>query len=202
MKMKIEFNSKSKRNWKLSNFYGGVESGYMKDRFLDKEMKSLFDRFESSSKEEFIYYLKKLQPNKKEWTEAKLKYWIREGEPIRGILSQMVGTCVKETALGRKRMKIVKEMAGIPSEREVRIKPNTTDEEKKELMLKLLRKKFGKKEYKEALLSTEEAILHEKPMRGKPNNWTYKNGEGGDWLGELLMKVREELRNNQELDLN
>ena len=198
----MEFNSKSKCNWKLSNFYGGVESAYMKDRFLDKEIKSLFDRFESSSKEEFIYYLKKLQPNKKDWTEAKLKYWIRDDEPIRGILSQMVGTCVKDTAVGRKRLKIVKEMAGISREREVRIKPNTTDEEKKELMLKLLRKKFGKKEYKEALLSTEEAILHEKPMRGKPNNWTYKNGEGGDWLGELLMKVREELRNNQELDLN
>lgn len=192
----IYFNSKSKENWKLSNFYGGVESAYMKDRFLDKEMKTLFDRLESSSKEEFMDYLKRLQPNKKEWTEGKLKYWIRDDEPIRGILSQMVGTSVKDTVLGRNRLKIVKEMAGISSENELRIKPNTTDEEKKELMLKLLRKKFAKKEYKEALLSTEEAILHEKPLRGKANNWTYKNGEGGDWLGGLLMKVREELRNN------
>lgn len=192
----IYFNSKSKENWKLSNFYGGVESAYMKDRFLDKEMKSLFDRFESSSKEEFILNLKRLQPNKKNWTEAKLKYWTRDDVPIRGILSQMVGTSVKDTAVGRNRLKIVKEMACISSERELRIKPNTTDEEKKELMLKLLRKKFTKNEYKEALLSTEEAILHEKPLRGKPNNWTYKNGDGGDWLGELLMKVREELRNN------
>lgn len=190
----IEFNSKSKENWKLSNFYGGVECAYMKDRFLDKEIELLFDRFESSSKEEFISYLKRLQPNKKDWTEAKLNYWIREDEPIRGILSQMVGTSVKDTAVGRKRMKIVKEMAGISRETKLIIKPNTTDEEKKELMLKLLRKKFAKKEYRDALLSTEDAKLHEKPLRGKPNNWTYKNGEGGDWLGELLMKVREEIK--------
>lgn len=87
----------------------------------------------------------------------------------------MVGTSVKETVVARKRLKIVKEMAGISSERELQIKPNTTDEEKKELMLKLLRNQFAKKEYKEALLSTEEVILHEKPLRGKPNNWTYKN---------------------------
>ena len=62
-------------------------------------------------------------------------------------------------------------------------------------MLKLLKIKFSKKEYAEALLSTGDAILHEKPIRGRPNSWTYKDGQGGDWLGQLLMIVREELKN-------
>ena len=106
----------------------------------------------------------------------------------------MVGTSVKETAIGKRRRKIIKSVAGISKERELKIKANTTDNEKKELMLKLLRKKYVKREYRDALLSTGDAILHEKPMRGNANNWTYKNGSGGDWLGQLLMKVREELR--------
>lgn len=37
----------------------------MKDRFLDKEIKSLFDKFETCNKDEFIAYLKELQPEKR-----------------------------------------------------------------------------------------------------------------------------------------
>lgn len=195
-KEEIYFNSKSKENWKLSNFYGGVEANYMKDRFLDKEVKQLFHIFETSDKETFIEYLKILQPNKKDWTEAKLKYWMKNDEPIRGILSQLVGTAVKDTAAGKKRLKIIKQLAGI--EGDLKIKSNTTDKEKQDFMLTLLRKKYSKKEFADALLSTGDAILHEKPMRGRPNNWTYKNGEGGDWLGKLLMQVREELKSKKQ----
>ena len=196
-KDEIYFNSKSKEHWKLSNFYGGVEANYMKDRFLDKEVKKLFHLFETSDKESFIHYLQILQPNKKDWTNAKLKYWIKDDEPIRGILSQLVGTAVKDTAAGKKRLKIVKQITGIDADRALNIKPNTTDKEKKELMLGLLRKKYAKKEFAEALLSTGDAVLHEKPMRGRPNSWTYKNGEGGDWLGKLLMQIREELKSEK-----
>jgi DNA-directed RNA polymerase subunit E'/Rpb7 len=188
----ISFNSKGKDYWKLSNFYGGVEANYMKDRFLDDEVKDLFDKFEDSNKEQFISYLKELQPEKK-WNDAKLAYWIRmdDGDPIpiRGILSKLVGTAVKATPSGRKRLKIVKKMANM-GVRELKIKPNTTDDEKKELMLSLLRKKFANPEYAEVLLSTKDAILHERPLRGKGDNWTYP---GGDWLGQLLMKVRKEI---------
>ena len=80
---------------------------------------------------------------------------------------------------------------------DLEVKPNTKDSEKKELMLKLLRKKCSKKEYKDELLRTGNMVLHEKPLRGGADNWTYKNGEGGDWLGKLLMKVREEIRDKE-----
>ena len=36
----IFFNSKSKNYYKLSNFFGGVEACYMKDRFLDVEIQA------------------------------------------------------------------------------------------------------------------------------------------------------------------
>ena len=195
MVKEIYFNSKSKEFYLLSNFYGGVESNYMKDRFMDKEVKRLFETFETVDTDNFIKYLMVLQPNKKDWTEAKLKYWMKNGEPIKGILSQLVGTSVKDTAVGKKRMKVIKELTGVTSD--LKIKPNSTDEEKKELMLKLLRKKYSKKEFADALLSTGDAVLHEKPMRGRPNNWTFKNGEGGDWLGLLLMQIREEIKSKK-----
>jgi len=188
----IYFNSKSKDHWKLSNFYGGVEANYMKDRFLDPQVRALFRDFENCDNAKFIYYLQKLQPNKKDWTPSKLKYWMREDKPIRGILSQLVGTSVKPTPTGRRRLKIIQEMAGCIEH--LRIKPNTTDQEKRDFMLTLLRRKYAKPEYAKALLATGDATLHEKPLRGRPNSWTFKNGEGGDWLGLLLMQVREEIK--------
>ena len=191
----IIFNSKSKEYSSLSNFYGGVECEYMKDRFLDKEVKDLLDKFEVCDKEEFIWYMKRLQPNKKDWSDRQLEYWIRDGKPIRGVLCQLVGTSVRDTATGKRRLKIIKELVGL---KELNIKGNTTDEEKKELMLNLLRRKYSIDEYRDVLLSTGDAILHEKPLRGRTNNWNYKDGNGGDWLGELLMIVRCELRKKSE----
>lgn len=191
MSKEIFFNSKSKEYWELSNFYGGVESNYMVTRFDDNEVHRMFSNFETCDKERFEDYLKQLQPDKKDWTDRKLKYWTRDGEPIRGILSQLVGSSVRDTASGKKRRKVIKEMVGIG---ELRIKPNTTDDEKKKLMMTLLRDKFKNETYRDVLISTGDALLHEKPLRGKPNSWTFKNREGGDWLGTLLMEVRKEIK--------
>ena len=47
--------------------------------------------------------------------------------------------------------------------------------------------KYNENKYKELLLSTGDKILHEKPMRGKGDDWTYP---GGDLLGKLLMEIR------------
>jgi hypothetical protein len=191
----INFNSKSSAFWRLSNFYGGVEKEYMKDRFLDKKVKNWMDEIDGYGKTEFIECLKRLQPEKKnKWTEGKLKYWIRNnnGEEImiKGILYKLIGGSVKDTSVGKRRRKIIMELLNLDS---LNLKPNTTDDEKKELMLTLLRDKFSKKEYKEELLNTGDMVLHEKPLRGV-DNWTYRNGKGGDWMGELLMKVREEIK--------
>lgn len=188
----ITFNSKSSNNFLLSNFYGGCETCYMKDRFNNNEVKLLFDDFETCDHEKFIYYLKELQPKKK-WTDAKLNYWFKEidGEkkPIRGILSKLVGNSVKDTPTTKQRLKIIKKMANIDGELD--IKPYMSDTQKKELMLNCLRTKFSNKIYRDELLKTDNAILHERPMRGKGDNWTFP---GGDWLGQLLMKVREEIQ--------
>lgn len=186
----IIFNSKSNNYFMLSNFYGGSEIYYMKDRFNDSEVKKLFDVFEVCDEDTFIYYLKVLQPTKK-WNKVKLDYWFKfiNGEkiPIRGILAKLVGTSVKNTTTGRKRLKILKELTGL---KEISINAELSSLDKKNLMLDCLRKKFSKEKYKQALLSTGHAILHEKPMRGKGDNWTYP---GNDWLGELLMKVRSDI---------
>lgn len=188
----ITFNSKSSNNFLLSNFYGGCETCYMKERFNNKEVKLLFDDFEICDNEKFIYYLKELQPNKK-WTDAKLNYWFKvingEKKPIRGILSKLVGNSVKDTPTAKQRLKIIKKMANIDDELD--IKPYINDTKKKELMLNCLRTKFSNKIYKDELLKTGNAILHEKPMRGKGDNWTFP---GEDWLGQLLMKVRQEIQ--------
>ena len=198
-KKEIYFNSKSREFWKLSNFYGGVEKEFMKDRFLNKEVKNWMDEIEGYNKDEFIHCLKLLQPEKKTWTPGKLKYWIRNDEEgeilIKGILYKLIGTSVKDTAVGKRRRKIIMKELDLD---DLEVKPNTKDSEKKELMLKLLRKKYSKREYKDELLRTGNMILHEKPLRGGADNWTYKNGEGGDWLGKLLMKVREEIRGKEE----
>ena len=188
----IIFNSKTKENFLLSNFYGGSEICYMKDRFINPEIKELFDDFENCDSTKFIFYLKKLQPNKT-WTKAKLEYWFKDingkKEPIRGILAKLVGTSVKDTPTGKKRLKIIKDLVNI--EGDIIIKKNLSAKEKKELMYDCLKTKFSKEKYKKILLNTGTSILHEKPMRGKGDDWTYP---GNNWLGELLMKVREELR--------
>ena len=190
----IYFNSKSKDFYKLSNFYGGVEANYMKDRFLDSEVHRLFDAFEDADYDTFIRYLQTLQPNKKDWTPSKLNYWMRNGQPITGILSQLVGSSVKDTPTARRRLKIVKELSGVTGD--LQLRPDTTDEQKKQLMLETLRVKYSQKEFADILLSTGDAILHERPLRGHPNNWTFKDGKGGDWLGQLLMQVRDEIKLN------
>jgi hypothetical protein len=197
----IHFNSKSATFWKLSNFYGEVEKEFMKDRFLDEEVKNWMDEIEGYNKSEFIDLLKRLQPEKKnKWTEGKLKYWIRndkkEGEIlIKGILYKLIGGSVKDTSVGKRRRKIIMDIVKLDS---LNIKSNMTEDEKKKLMLKLLRNKFSKKEYREELLRTGDMVLHEKPLRGGVDNWTYKNGKGGDWMGELLTKVREEERKKEK----
>ena len=182
----IVFNSKSKSYNELSNFYGGVEMCYMKDRFKNIEIKLLFDEFEKCNNQQFIYYLKKLQPEKK-WSKLQLNYWFYNQQPIRGILAKLVGNCVKDGPTGKKRQKIIKELLNIDK---IDINPPLNMEQKSELMLKCLRKKFEIPKYRELLISTGDAVLHERPMRGKGDDWTYP---GKDLLGKLLMKVRSEL---------
>jgi len=185
-KTDIYFNSKSKNKYhELSNFYGGVEGCYMKKRFGAKEVHDLIDQFETCSKDEFIEYLKKLQPSKKNWTPLKLKYWIKDDKPIRGILAKLVGK-----VSDKRRMGVLKEMLGID---DLKILPEASDDEKRIQMKECLMTKYKKPKYKELLLKTGIKPLHESPLRGGANLWTYRDDKGGDLLGKLLMEVRSEL---------
>ena len=57
---------------------------------------------------------------------------------------------------------------------------------------KCLQQKFAKPFYRDLILSTGEVPLHERPMRGLGNEWTYP---GGDKLGLMLVRLRAEISN-------
>jgi len=61
-------------------------------------------------------------------------------------------------------------------------------------MMYLLRIKFSNKRLEHLLLNTEDAILIEGNWWGD-KFWGVCRGEGQNWLGHLLMNLREELRN-------
>lgn len=65
---------------------------------------------------------------------------------------------------------------------------------KEDIMLQGLRLKFSKRRLKEMLLDTGDEELIEGNNWGD-RFWGQCNGEGLNVLGQLLMKVREELRN-------
>ena len=190
----ISFNSKSARGFQgLSNLMGGAEFDYMGARFPQQALKDLFERLKNCDRETFLEWLQLLQPGK-EWSDKKLKYWFtRSGEPIRGILAQMLGSMVrcgkdgKLTKTSKDRRAVVREQLGLA---QIEVVDELSSEDKKALMKKCLLRKYDSGPYRTLLLSTGSSELHEKPMRGKGNAWT---SPGGDWLGQLLMEVREEL---------
>jgi hypothetical protein len=214
--MAIYFNSKSFKNGfqGLSNLMGGVEFDYMCARFPQQVMKDLFVRLRNCDRETFLEWLQILQPDKK-WTPKKLAYWFTPyGEPIRGILAQLLGSMVRRkagklTQVSKRRQKVVCEKLGLAS---IEVVPELSDKNKKAFMKECLRKKYSMEPYHSLLLSSA-VDLHEKPLRGNGNNWTYKKTDGviygkdwlgeykktdgviygKDWLGELLMEVRADL---------
>ena len=188
----IFFNSKSAMRQGLSNLMGGAEFDYMGARFPQQALKDLFERLKNCDKDTFLEWLQLLQPGKT-WTPAKLNYWFtRSGDPIRGILAQLLGSMVRRkdgklTSTSKRRQKAVRERLGLST---IEVEPELSDDNKRLFMKECLRKKYSMEPYRTLLLSTGSSELHERPMRGKGNAWT---SPGGDWLGQLLMEVREEL---------
>ena len=188
------FNSKSFKNGYqgLSNLVGGAEFDYMGARFPQQAMKDLFESLKNCDTKTFLEWLRILQPGKK-WTPAKLKYWFTpDGEPIRGILAQLLGSMVRRksgkfTPASKRRQKVVCEKLGLAA---IEIAPELPGGEKRRFMKECLRKKYSLEPYRSLLLDTGSGELHEKPIRGHGNNWTLP---GGDWLGQLLMEVRAEI---------
>lgn len=196
----VFFNSKSFKNGfqGLSNLMGGSEFDYMSARFPQQAMKDLFDSLRSCDRETFLKWLQLLQPGKK-WTPAKLNYWFTpDGEPIRGILAQLLGSMVRRkdgklTSTSKRRQKAVREELVRQKIVLVTIEvlPELADDDKKAFMKECLRKKYSMEPYRSLLLSTGSRELHERPLRGGGNSWTWP---GGDWLGKLLMELRDDIK--------
>lgn len=190
----VHFNSKTFKNGfqGLSNLMGGAEFDYMGARFPQQEMKDLFESLKSCDTETFLKWLQILQPGKK-WTPAKLKYWFTpDREPIRGILAQLLGSMVRRkagklTSTSKRRQKTVCAERGLAT---IEVLPELSADDKRRFMKECLRKKYSMEPYRSLLLSTDSRELHEKPIRGSGNSWTLP---GGDWLGQLLMEIQEEI---------
>lgn len=190
---------------KLSNFYGGVEFEYMMQRFNQVEVLNLFRHLQTCGNQEFWRWLQILNPKgtrNKPVTQGQKDYWfdggIEQGEPIRGIAAQLLGTMVRPSAI--KRRKAVMKKLGI---QRIDVNKELIDINKRAWMKSCLHKKFKDPVFRSLLLSTGGAILHEAPLRGKGarNNWTHKvigdQVYGKDWLGQLLMEVRAEISMSQ-----
>ena len=160
----------------------------MKKLFNTPEIKDLLDNFETCTKEEFEEYFKQLNYDKKTITPKQLDYWTLNGEPIRGILSKLVGNIVKTNS--KKGLNILKKLANVDK---INILPEVSDEEKELQMKECLMKKFSDPKYKKILLETGNAKLHQKPMRGNHSIWTFDGEKGGDLQGKLLMEIRKEM---------
>ena len=162
----------------------------MQKRFKHPKMKKLFEDFKTCDNDQFLIYLKLLQPDKKDWTKAKEEYWFDKQQPIRGILAKLVGAIVtdKSSKSYQKRAKEISKYLGINVEDVFSSDKVTTDED----MLECLNEKYSKPEFRNLLLETGDALLHEKPLRGAANDWTFKDGKGGDKLGKMLMRIRSQ----------
>ena len=101
------------------------------------------------------------------------------------------------TKAWRERGQALAELAGVSFEEVTGIKGALNKTEKTKLMLRCLRSKYSKEPYKSLLLSTGSSVLHEQGKRRDGehpiNDWTKP---GGDLLGQLLMSIRAELKNN------
>ncbi len=206
----IHFNSKfsNPQGYKeLSNFYGGVEFEYMMQRFNQPEVLNLFRHLQTCNNEEFWRWLQILNPKgskKKPVTQRQKDYWfeggMEGGKPIRGIAAQLLGTMVRPSA--EKRRKAVMKVLGL---QRIDVNKELSDDNKRRWMKSCLHRKYEDPYFRSLLLSTGNVILHETPLRGKGarNNWTFKaiGGQvyGKDWLGQLLMEVRAEIRMSQDV---
>ena len=189
----IAFNCKFARNplhRELAAEYGGVLFEYEGARFLDKEIIDLFRRMQRYNRTEFVDALRWLQPEKR-WTPRKEMFWFNGTQPIRGVLATLLGTMTEKTPTGEQRRKIVAKLFGM---RHISVHVPLTDDQKRQIMLRALRRKFAIPRYRALLLGTGDAVLHQTPVVSEPDMWTWRNGKGGDWMGKLLTQIRNEIR--------
>jgi predicted NAD-dependent protein-ADP-ribosyltransferase YbiA (DUF1768 family) len=183
----------------------------MAQRFNQSEVARLFDHLEVCDNQEFWRWLQILNPKgskNKPVTQKQMDYWftkggIANGKPIRGIAAQLLGTMVRDTKTAKDRRKRVMKELGITS---IHVNEELSDDDKRRWMKACLEHKYADTRFRKLLLSTGNSHLHEIPLRGNgaKNNWTRKvvgnQVYGKDWLGQLLMEIRDEIRDDIAAD--
>ena len=189
----------------LSNLFGGVEFSFQMVKFR-----------RGSGVREYLEAMKDVQWTRTTFTAEfesmggnKAESWMildaagNMTDVASGILAQFCsGIAYKQTDTFRKRLNIIRTRMNPPQpplkERDMTtwqaeyVLPELADDEKDELLYKLLLVKFEKEPYKSLLLRTGKRDIGENDNRaGRTDRYTKG---GGNVLGTLLKDVREELR--------
>lgn len=214
----VKFSSATKPPYNLlSNFFGDAELHFMAARFEHTLLKSLLvDKFATCTVSEFRHYFRQLHPSGKPAT------YIRtapDGIQIaaRGVLGRLAGTAaVGRSAIARKRMEVLRRLAGLSEDEEVAtntakimeaagLDEGASKEERERaienfndgLMWECLQRKFRKGhcsedgvEFRALLLGTGGRRLRE--VTGRGGRWSAR-GERDGVLGGMLVQLREEL---------
>ena len=182
------FNSKAKENWPLSNFYGGVEECYQGAKFKHPKVRKFIKRIRRYDMEKFSELMILLEKNASYWTK---KHKDGDKIPILGIAAKIISNLLKN-GKRPKYAKIVEKLTkhiGVNVDDFFQTNPNF---ERVETLKYYMTKKYELPNYQKLLLETGEADLHERPMRGKGDEWTRdKNGNGGDKMGQMLVQIRQ-----------
>lgn len=191
--MQMRFNckyAKPNRFRLLAPEYGGVLFEYEGSRFLDAPVIDLFRRLEQCGSGEFVDNLRWLQPDKR-WSAGKELYWFNGSHPIHGVLATLLGAMAEDTPTGKARRRVVARLFGLEH---ISVTEPWSQDVKCQIMLRALQRKFEIPMYRSLLLETGDEPLHLSPVVGSPDMWTWRNGEGGDWMGKLLTQIRNEIR--------
>ena len=202
---------------KLSNLFGPVEWAFQRAKFkegsavynflLEGERKARAGEWNRADFDAARLRMKH---------DGKLESYVDDdGAVASGLLAQMTSLLARNPDSTDARHRLAYTMGRSESEGPVskaemsewhaeNVKPPLDDTDKWDQMYYLLYDKFTTNdEYKQLLLSTGTRVLHEAKGRGAPGLWEHqplteaqiqkKFSPGGDWLGKLLMKVREHL---------
>lgn len=193
---------------RLSNLFGSTEWRFQLTKFCPTSEVARFMNANAARAwtfAEFEAILKELKHDGKASS-----YLASNGQVASGLIPKLLSIIAKPDGesvdLARKRLAVILKTpvsAKFLSDwRRQNVRPEISDAEKDALLHTLLMDKFKQTPYKELLLSTGDAQLHEAKGRGPPNRYEWQQKplteediakgytRGGDALGKLMMVVR------------
>lgn len=201
---------------KLSNLFGTVEWDFQRVKFREGSEVHKYMTEMRNNDWDFVRFSEELARIDKN---AKAKSYVHaDGEPATGLIAKLLSIIARgpddESDIARRRLGVICQRQFTKPEffewRRANVKPELSNEEKDALMHELLTQKFAIPKYRELLLRTDNAVLHEAKGRGAPNRYEWQKKElseedvakgytqGGDVLGRLMMHVREEMQGQLE----